>query len=575
LKNRKLKLFLPIFDWLPSYGGKEFRGDIAAGLTIGGMLIPQGMAYAKLAGMPPIHGLYAALLPAFIYAIFGTSRQLSVGPVAIASLLVAAGVGQLATEGTQAFVQLAFVLALMVGVMKLVFGFFKLGFLVNFLSNPVIAGFTSAACLIIVSGQIRPLFGLDFPRQSGFLATMEAVIENISDFHLLTFAIGAGGIALIFLSKKINKLLPAQLFAVIFGIAAVYFFNWDEKGVKIVGDIPEGLPFFVLPDLDFSTLKTLFPTALTITLVGFVQAVAIAKVIQEEHKTYRIKPNQELAALGLANLFGSFFQSFPVTGGFARTAANDSAGAKTPMAGVISSLLVGLTLLYLTSLFYYLPSTILASIIIAAVLKLFNWRAAVTLWQTDKRDLIMMLVTFLATLFIGIEEGILTGIALSLAMMIFYSTRPHIAELGRIPGTNHFRNVRRFKEVELRNDVLILRFDAQLYFANAEYFREQIEDYRRRKGNNLRLIILNSYGISNIDSTAFATLFDIKDELAARNVELYFIGVIGPVRDLFKSSKVVEKFGENHFFVSIQDALAYYEYQADAEYRDYALQSDV
>ncbi len=575
MKNRKLKLFLPILDWLPTYGGKEFRGDIAAGLTIGGMLIPQGMAYAKLAGMPPIHGLYAALLPAFIYAIFGTSRQLSVGPVAIASLLVAAGVGQLATEGTQAFVQLAFVLALMVGVMKLVFGFFKLGFLVNFLSNPVIAGFTSAACLIIVSGQIRPLFGLDFPRQSGFLATMEAVIENISDFHLLTFTIGAGGIALIFLSKKINKLLPAQLFAVIFGIAAVYFFNWDEKGVKIVGDIPEGLPFFVLPDLDFSTLKTLFPTALTITLVGFVQAVAIAKVIQEEHKTYRIKPNQELAALGLANLFGSFFQSFPVTGGFARTAANDSAGAKTPMAGVISSLLVGLTLLYLTSLFYYLPSAILASIIIAAVLKLFNWRAAVTLWQTDKRDLIMMLVTFLATLFIGIEEGILTGIALSLAMMIFYSTRPHIAELGRIPGTNHFRNVRRFKEVELRNDVLILRFDAQLYFANAEYFREQIEDYRRRKGNDLRLIILNSYGISNIDSTAFATLFDIKDELAARNVELYFIGVIGPVRDLFKSSKVVEKFGENHFFVSIQDALAYYEYQADAEYRDYALQSDV
>ena len=575
MKNRKLKLFLPILDWLPSYGGKELRGDLAAGLTIGGMLIPQGMAYAKLAGMPPIHGLYAALLPAIIYAIFGTSRQLSVGPVAIASLLVAAGVGQLATEGTQAFVQLAFALALMVGVMKLIFGFFKLGFLVNFLSDPIIAGFTSAACLIILSGQIKPLLGLDFARQSGFLATMEAVIENISEFHFLTFAIGIGGIALILLSKKLNKLLPAQLFAVIFGIATVYLFNWDEQGVKIVGEIPEGLPFFVLPDLDFATLKSLFPTALTIVLVGFVQSIAISKVIQEHHKTYRIKPNQELAALGLANLAGSFFQAFPVTGGFARSAANDSAGAKTPMAGVISSLLVGLTLLYLTTLFYYLPSAILASIIITAVLKLFNWRAAVTLWQTDKRDLIMMVVTFLATLFIGIEEGILTGIALSLAMMIFYTTRPHIAELGRIPGTSHYRNIRRFKEVELRNDVLILRFDAQLYFANAEYFREQIEDYRRRKGDDLRLIILNSYGISNIDSTAFATLFDIKDELAAKNVELYFIGVIGPVRDLFKSSKVVEKFGENHFFVSIQDALAYYEHQADAQHQKYALQSDV
>jgi len=369
--------------------------------------------------------------------------------------------------------------------------------------------------------------------------------------------------------------LPAQLFAVILGIATVYFFNWDEKGVKIVGDIPEGLPFFVLPDMDFSTVKSLFPTALTIVLVGFVQAIAIAKVIQEEHKTYRIKPNQELAALGMANLVGSFFQSFPVTGGFARTAANDSAGAKTPLAGVISSIIVGLTLLYLTSLFYYLPSAILAAIIIAAVLKLFNWRAAINLWRTDKRDFAMMLVTFFVTLLIGIEEGILTGVALSLAMMIFYSTRPHIAELGRIPGTNHFRNIRRFKEVVLREDVLILRFDAQLYFANADYFREQIEDYRRRKGNGLRLIVLNSYGISNIDSTAFATLIDIKDELAARGVELYFIGVIGPVRDLFKSAKVVEKFGENHFFVSIQDALAYYEYESDAEYRDYALQSDV
>lgn len=575
MQKRKLKLFLPILDWLPTYGSQEFRGDLAAGLTIGGMLIPQGMAYAKLAGMPPINGLYAALLPGLVYAIFGTSRQLSVGPVAIASLLVAAGVGQLAPEGTQAFVQLAFTLAVMVGILKLIFGFFRLGFLVNFLSNPVIAGFTSAACLIIVARQLKPLFGLDFKRQSSFFDTIQAVGANFTELHYPTFAIGTAGIAIILISKKINKLLPAQLFAVILGTFAVWYFNLDNAGVKIVQDIPEGLPFFIVPELDFSTLKSLFPSALTITLVGFVQAVAVAKVMQEKHKTYRIKPNQELAALGLSNIVGSFFQSFPVTGGFARTAANDSAGAKTPLAGVISCVLVGLVLLYLTPVFYYLPASILAAIIITAVLKLFNWREAISLWNKDKRDFTMMLVTFAATLLIGIEEGILTGVALSLAMMIFYSTRPHVAELGRIPGTNHFRNVRRFKGVELRPDVTILRFDAQLYFANAEYFREQVEDYSRRKGDDLRLIILNSYGISNIDSTAFSTLIEIQEELHNKGIRLFFIGVIGPVRDLFKSGKVVDKFGENHFFVSIQDALDFYDNEKSPDYKEYALQSDL
>lgn len=574
MQKRKLKLFLPVLDWLPGYDGRDLRGDLAAGLTIGGMLIPQGMAYAKLAGMPPIHGLYAALIPAVIYAVLGTSRQLSVGPVAIASLLVAAGLSDFATEGTQGFVQLAFVLAIMVGLIKLIFGFFRLGFLVNFLSNPVIAGFTSAACLVIVAGQLKGLFGLDIGRQDGFFATVKAVVLNFSDLHWLTFTLGAGGIILILLLKKVNKLLPSQLFAVIMGIGLVYFLNWEDKGVKIVGEIPEGLPFFVLPELDLSTIWSLLPTAFTITLVGFVQAIAVSKVMQEQHKNYRIKPNQELAALGMANIVGSFFQSFPVTGGFARTAANDSAGARTPMAGVISSIVVGLTLLFLTELFYFLPTAILAAIIIAAVLKLFNWRAAVLLWQTDRRDFIMMTATFFATLFIGIEEGILVGVALSLAMMIYYSTRPHIAELGRIPNTNHFRNSRRFKQVELREDVLILRFDAQLYFANAEYFREQIEDYQKRRGDSLRLIILNSYGISNIDSTAFSTLIEIKTELAAKDINLWFIGVIGPVRDLFKSSKVVEKFGETCFFISIQDALEYYDTrQAKDDYRDYVLQA--
>lgn len=562
-------------DWLPGYGTEEMRGDLAAGLTIGGMLVPQGMAYAKLAGMPPIHGLYAALLPAIIYAIFGTSRQLSVGPVAIASLLVAAGISQLgAPEGSQGFVELAFTLAIMVGLMKLIFGFFRLGFLVNFLSNPVIAGFTSAACLIIIARQLKPLFGLEFSRQSHFFDTISAVTENFNTLHLGTFLIGGGGMLLIFISKRINKLLPAQLFAVIFGTASVWYFDLHETGVKIVGEIPEGLPFFIVPELDFSTLKALFPSALTITLVGFVQAIAVAKVMQDTHKNYRINPNQELAALGLANIFGSFFQAFPVTGGFARTAANDSAGAKTPLAGVISTVLVGLVLLYLTPVFYYLPTSILAAIIIMAVLKLFNWREALNLWHKDKRDLMMMVVTFAATLIIGIEEGILTGVALSLAMMIFYSTRPHIAELGRIPNTNHFRNIRRFKGVEIRPDVTILRFDAQLYFANSEYFRLQIEDYRRRKEHTLKLIIINSYGISNIDSTAFSVLADVRDELEKKGIQLYFIGVIGPVRDLFKSNKVVEKFGDNHFFVSIQDALDFYDNRNAADYAEYALQTD-
>lgn len=574
MQKRKLKLFLPILDWLPKYDKLQLRGDLSAGLTIGAMLIPQGMAYAKLAGMPPINGLYAALLPSIVYALFGTSRQLSVGPVAIASLLVAAGVGQIAAEGTQAFVVLAFSLAIMVGVLKLIFGFFRLGFLINFLSDPVIKGFTSAAAIIIIVSQLRPLLGLDFPRQSHFFRTIEAVYANLPDMNWLTTIIGVGGIFLILTLKKINRLIPSQAFAMLFGILAVWLLGWADEGVKVVGEIPQGLPYLVVPELNFSIIKTLFPTALTITLVGFVQAIAVAKILRDKHKNYRVKPNQELTALGMANIMGSFFQAFPVTGGFARSAVNDAAGAKTPLAGVISSVLVGLTLLFLTKLFYYLPSAILAAIIITAVTKLFNWKAFVELWYKDKRDFVMMLVAFLATLIIGIEEGILTGIGLSLAMMIFHSTRPHVAELGRIPNTSHYRNIRRFQEVEIRDDVTILRFDAQLYFANANYFSETIEDYKNRKKDTLKLIILNSYGISNIDSTALKTIAEVHDELQSEGIELYLIGMIGPVRDLFRSSKMMEKFGTDSFFVSIDDALEYFDNKDAKEYQKYALQTD-
>jgi SulP family sulfate permease len=564
--------FVPITEWLPRYQGQQLRGDVAAGLTVGVMLIPQGMAYAMLAGLPPIYGLYASIVPLVVYAIFGTSRQLSVGPGAMIALLVSSGVAKLAETGSENFIALAILLALMVGVIQLLLGVLRLGFLVNFLSHPVVSGFTSAAALIIGMSQLKHLLGIEMQRSEYIYVIVRSAAENLSGTHVPTLLLGLAGMATILLIKRYAKVIPGALVAVILGIVAVVVLGLAATGMKIVGDVPSGLPMPSLP-MDLSDpapllvqVRSLLPIAFTIALVGFMQSIAISKAIHSKHKDYELRANQELVGLGFANILGSLFSAFPVSGGLSRSAVNDQSGARTGMASIISAGFIALTLLFLTPLFYYLPQAILASVIMVAVFSLIDVKEFRHLWKTDRVDLALLVATFGLTLAFGIELGIGAGVALSLAMVIYRSAYPHVAELGRLDKSMHYRNVARFPAVEQRADVLILRFDAQLFFANAGYLRDKLDQLARKKGDSLKLIVLNAESISFMDSSAVHTIKDLIEEYRGVGVELVLAGVIGPVRDILFKSGLAELLGENGMFVHTSDAVEYYDrHLADLE----------
>lgn len=572
-----LKNYLPILDWTKNYSNKHLKGDISAGLTVGVMLIPQGMAYAMIAGLPPIYGLYASTIPLIIYAIFGTSRQLAVGPVAMVSLLTAAGIGAIAEGGTETYLALAILLAFLVGGIQFLLGAFRLGFLVNFLSHPVISGFTSAAALIIGLSQLKHLLGIDLARSHHVHEIIIQAAENIGSIHWITLGIGLGGIVLILIAKRINKSIPGPLLAVVFGILLVFGFGLTSTGVKIVGSVPDGLPSFAFPDLNFNNIELLLPTALAISLVSFMESIAVAKAIQAKHKDYKVSPNQELIGLGLANLGGSLFQSYPVTGGFSRTAVNDQAGAKTGLAAIISAVLIILTLLFLTPLFYYLPKAILASVIMVAVFGLIDYKEALHLWKSNRSDFWILMATFIATLALGIEQGIGIGVILSLAMIIYRTSKPHIAELGNVPGTIFYRNKNRFDNVSIQNDILIVRIDAQMYFANSNYIRESIESLLQNRGKGIKAVIINSDSINNLDSSAIHTLDDMITDFKNQGIQVMFTGVKGPVRDAMVKADMIDKVGKENFFMSVQSAVDRHNTQNHErkDHNQYILQSNV
>lgn len=572
----KIQTYIPILEWLPKYSKAQFHGDLPAGLTAGVLLVPQSIAFAMIAGVPPIYGLYASTVPMILYAIFGTCRQLSVGPVSIVSLLTFASVSTMAQPQSWEYVQLTITLSLVVGIIQIVVGLFQLGFLVNFLSHPVISGFTSASAVIIAIGQFKHILGISLEKEAYVYQVVGGIFDNIDRINVYTLGIGIGSIALILILRKIHKSIPAPLVAVVFGVLLTWGLHLTQHGVKIVGHIPAGLPMPIVPPTDWLNIRKLLPSAFIIAMVSFVESIAIAKAMQNRHRDYKVRPNQELLALGIAKIGAAFFQAFPTTGGFSRTAVNEQAGAQTGMAAIISSLLVIITLLFFTPLFYYLPYAVLGAVIIMAVWQLIDFKEAHYLLKSDVADFIMMMVTFLGTLFIGVEEGIGLGVILSLAVMIYRTTRPHLAVLGRIEGTNVYKNVSRFDNLEVRPDLLIIRFDAQLYFANVSFFENRVEQLVAQKGTALRAIILNAESINRIDSSGFHLLQNLQEAFSKTDIELLFTNVQGPVRDMLARANFVQEIGKNHFFLHVQEAIDYLDAKCPkSNFEQYILQTNV
>ena len=547
--------FFPVLEWLPQYSRQQFKGDLSAGLTVGVMLIPQGMAYAMLAGLNPIHGLYAVTVPLIMYGLLGTSRQLAVGPVAMIALITASGLGAIASPGSWQYFQLAVALALLSGAMQLLLGIFRLGYLVNFLSHPVISGFTSAAALIIGFSQLKHLLGVNMPSFEYFHEIILATARHIGETNLYSVTLGLIGITVIIGARKIHPSLPGPLLAVVLGVTAVIILDLSRYGIKTVGQVPGGLPTFFLPDISSREWQALLPLTLTISLVGFMESIAVAKAIQSRRRNYQVDANQELIALGVANLAAGMFKGFPVTGGFSRTAVNDQAGAQTGMASVLSAGVIVMTLSFLTPLFYHLPNTILASVVMVAVFGLIDLKAPRHLWHSNRADFYMLLATFLATLTLGIEKGIGLGVILSLAMVIYRSTRPHVAALGQAPGTTIYRNLKRFDHLIERPHLLVYRFDADLYFANANFFKESLEEFVQAKGPALKVVVISTESISNVDSSASQMIEDLVRDYRQRGLDIAFSNVKGPIRDALVKSGLMAVIGQNRIFLTIQEAV--------------------
>lgn len=541
-----LKKLIPAYDWIKNYDRKDLSGDISAGFIVAIMLIPQGMAYAMLAGLPPVIGLYASTIPLLIYALFGSSRHLALGPVAMVSLLVYSGVSPLATPNTNEYISLVLLLMLMVGMIQFLLGVFRLGFLVNFMSQAVISAFTSAAAIIIAFSQLGNLLGLSIENKQVFLVVLE-IAKKIKETNILALSIGLGSILLLLLLKRHAKKFPGPLLVVVLSTFVVYGFQLQDLGLSIVGEVPRGLAKGSIPLISLERILDLLPAALTISFIAFMESIAMAKAIARR-ENYKIEPNKELIGLGLANVGGAFFSGYPVTGGFSRSAVNYQAGARTPLATMITALLIMLSLLFFTSFFYYLPQAVLAAIIILAVYSLIDFKEASYLFSLNKIDGWTWIITFTATLFIGIEGGILIGITFSLLSLIGRSAYPNLVELGFVKDKNSFRNIKKYDEAIREEEMIVLRLDGSLYFANIGRLEEQVCRKVCEK-QAAKWVILDFSGVNYTDSFALRGLKELmKTCQEKRGVKFSFTRLKGPVMDQFKRANLISLYGKDKHY---------------------------
>ncbi len=551
--------YLPILQWGRGYDRHVLTNDLLAAVIVTIMLIPQSLAYALLAGLPPEAGLYASIVPILLYTVFGTSRVLAVGPVAVVSLMTAATIGQVAEAGTAGYAVAALTLAFLSGGMLLVMGLLRLGFLANFLSHPVISGFISASGILIAASQIGPLTGLKAEGHALFpqLASLLAQLGKVS---LATLVIGAFSLAFLFWVRRGLKPLlrriglaarPADMLAKagpVVAIAASTFAVWwlglDNAGVAVVGAVPQSLPPFTLPSFDLSLIQALLLPAALISLIGFVESVSVGQTLAAKRRQ-RIDPDQELVALGAANIGASLTGGFPVTGGFARSVVNYDAGAATPAAGAFTAIGLALAALFLTPLIHFLPKATLAATIVVAVLSLVDLSILKRSWGYSKADFSAVAATMAVTLVVGVEAGVSAGVLLSLVLHLYRTSRPHVAEVGLVPGTEHFRNIHRF-QVETDPTVLTLRVDESLYFANTRYLEDVI--LKRVTGDSaLRHVILMCSAVNEIDLSALETLESLDHRLRDMGVTLHLSEVKGPVMDRLQKTEFLTHLGGKVF----------------------------
>jgi len=547
----KLSNYFPILTWGRAYKGETFVNDGIAAIIVTIMLIPQSLAYALLAGLPPQVGLYASILPLVAYAIFGTSRTLAVGPVAVISLMTAAAAGTMAAQGSPEYLAIAILLALISGIMLFVMGLFKLGFIANFLSHPVISGFITASGILIAVSQLKHLLGVQVSGHN-LLEIGQSLISKMPETNLSTLIIGVIATLFLFwvrgnlkpllkrmgLSEKLAGIAAriGPVIAVIASILAVIFLGLEDKGVKIVGDIPKGLPPMAVPEFDMSLWTSLLGSSLIIAIIGFVESVSVAQTLAAKRRQ-RIEPDQELIALGASNIASAFSGGYSVTGGFARSAVNFDAGAETPAAGGFTAIGIALATLFLTPLLYALPIAVLAATIIVAVLSLVNIGDIKQAWNYSKSDFAAMMATILLTLGIGVEAGVMAGVAISIAMFLLKSSRPHYAVVGQVRDTEHFRNVERH-EVQTNPRVITLRIDESLYFANARYMEDAVYDLALGKPE-LKHVILMCSAVNAVDLSALESLEAINERLKSVDIKLHLSEVKGPVMDRLKKSHLL------------------------------------
>lgn len=567
----------PFVNSLKDYGKRDFLADLYTGITIGVLLIPQGMAYALLAGMPVTYGLYAGLIPPVFYALFGTSPHLSVGPVAITSILVLAGISRIAEVGSPEYISLVITAGFIIGLLQVGMSLLKLGFFVNFISFPVISGFTSAAAIIIIVTQLKDILGLSIPRFEHAYNSLLYAIENIERTHLITLAVFVLSTGIILLIKRLGRLWPSGLIVMILATLVSYTMALDQYGVHIIGDVPSGLPHWEWPDVTMHNIRRLMPTVLTMLVIGIVGSLSMAKAIETRYQYYEVKPDQELLGLGVAKVMGAFFQALPADGSFSRSSIVSESGGRTVLSSVFAALLVGLTLLFFTSLLYYLPLAVLSAVIVVAVIGLIDLRQAVELWRTHRSDFMMMMLTFVITIAIGIMEGVLCGVALSIFVVLYRSTHPSVVELGQIEGTTRYRNLDRYEEALGRDDIAVVRFDDQIFFANAAFFKDSIRQcVKSHPQGKLKHLILDSSNVHSIDSTGIRVLREVEEELSRNGITLYLSGVIGPVRDILYKSELLTEPEKHH--MTIHEAVQFISNQPKLPKVDYtkgAMQTNV